>query len=146
MQLNACWLKDGHLTENRSTRIREAQCQLLVSSSKKEEIISATERHIRDLAGGRMSHRYAALSLGYRMAIEAKRGNPHARNTETPFPAGPTLQCSNQDCSEGNKPLLNQESGGLTSCRICGSGLKCHVCGSPRFWLAVCSGCGEKWN
>ena len=135
------------VTWNRTPRIREAQCQLLVSSSKYEETVSATEKHIHDLAGGRVSHRYAALSLGYRMALEAKRKNIDTESTETPFPAGPTLQCSNQACSEGNKPLLERQIRGAFKCRICHSKLKCHVCGHfGSIFRVGCAGCGKGWN
>ena len=52
------------------------ECQLLLSSSSDDEIAKATEEQIHSLADGQMPHGYATLSLGFRMAVEAKRIHP----------------------------------------------------------------------
>ena len=49
---------------------------LLLSSSSDDEIAKATEEQIHSLADGQMLHGYATLSLGFRMAVEAKRMHP----------------------------------------------------------------------
>lgn len=141
---------------NRSARIREVQCQVLVSSSVGEDILTATEEHIHGLAGGRTSHRYAALSAVFMIAIGevsegpgVSRANPTTGIAMTPFPAGPTLECPNVRCSQANIPLFLQEIGRKTVCQVCRFRLKCHVCGWLRRDTNVrgCSGCsGSLYN
>ena len=130
--------------------IREAQSRLLVSLSRTEDIATATEEHIRGLAGGQTPHRYAALSLGFRLAVEEKRRNPSAvvANPIVPPLSGPTLQCRNPDCSQGGLPVLVRVIGRRRMCQTCGSLLVCCVCGSRRHLarLSSCNGCKRKWN
>ena len=64
------------VTQSRLPRVHEVQCQLLLSSSKDEGIAKATKEHIRSLADGQAPRNYTALSLGFKMAIEAKRVAP----------------------------------------------------------------------
>lgn len=75
----------------RLPRLREVQCQLLLSSTKNGEIAKATGEHIRGLAGGQTSHRYTSLSLGFRMAIEAKRTASSGTERPSNVP-GPAVQ------------------------------------------------------
>ena len=79
---------------NRLPSVREMQCQLLVSLSGTEGIATAAGEHIRGLAGGQTRHRYAALSLGFRFAVEERRRNPSAGTASltVPSPVRPTLQ------------------------------------------------------
>ena len=52
------------------------ECQLLLLSSSDDEIAKATEEQIHSLADGQMPHGYATISLGFKMAVEAKRMHP----------------------------------------------------------------------
>ena len=135
------------MNRNRLPGIRRNQCQLLVASSRNEDTVAATEEHIRGLAGGQAPHRYAALSLSFRIAVEEKRGNPSVGTTGGTFPTGPTLHCSNQGCSQNSKPLFVRDIGGKTVCQTCRWRLKCYVCGHYRkAGKANCSGCRNVWN
>lgn len=132
------------VNQNRLPGVREMQCQLLISSSRNEGVTTATEEHIRGLAGGQAPHRYAALSLGFKMAVGEKRRSP---SVGTDFPAGPTLQCSNPDCSQRGRPLFVRDIGEKTVCQICRWRLRCCVCGRFRKPdRPNCSGCKRLWN
>ncbi|KAF9642233.1 hypothetical protein BDM02DRAFT_3264538 [Thelephora ganbajun] len=64
---------------------------------------------------GQMSHRYAALSLGFSAAIEEKRRNPRAETTASTSSAGHTLQCPNPDCLQRGVLLFVREIGTKTT-------------------------------
>lgn len=145
----AVGLRAALVNENRLPGVREMQCRLLVSSSRTEEIAKATEEHIRGLAGGQMSHRYAASSLGFRFAVEEKRRNLNARTTRQAvvLPLGPTLQCQNQECSQKGILVFVQDIGKRTRCGACLWALRCYVCGSYRNPARPkCRGCRRKWS
>lgn len=137
------------MTRNRSPRIREVQCKLLVSSSSTNEgIVNTTEEHIRGLVGGRVPHRYAALSVGFAMAIGAGRENTSSETTTTTQPEGTTLQCSGPGCSRANVPLFLRDVGEGLTCNACWSRLICLGCGRPRKKKnrISCGGCRKTWN
>ena len=70
------------MNQNRLPGVREKQCRLLVSTSRNEETAAAAaEEQIRGLVGGKVSHRYAALSLSFKIAVEEKRKGPSVATT-----------------------------------------------------------------
>lgn len=146
MSFASCRQLLGRLIVNqiRLPGVRKMQCQLLVTSSTNEEITIATEEQIRGLVGGQTPHRYAALSLSFKIAVEEKRKN---LGVGPVLPTGPTLQCSNPDCSQKGRPLFVRDIGERTVCQICRWRLRCCVCGRFRKPNRPnCSGCQSAWN
>ena len=149
MSFTSCHgLQTALVNQNRLPSVREMQCRRLVSS-RNEGVVKAAEEHIRGLAGGQTPYRYAALSLGFKMAVEEKRKSPSAGTARTPVatPPGPTLQCPNPDCVQKGIPMLVRDIGEKTACQTCRWGLKCCLCGSRRKpGRPNCAGCKKEWN
>lgn len=145
----AIGLQTALVNQNRLPSVREMQCRLLVSLSGTEDIATTADESIRELADGRRRHRYAALSLGFRLAVE-KRRNPSAETTSTmvPLPPGPTLQCPNPNCSRRGIPVFVRDISGTAACQTCRWGFKCCVCGCrpKRGSIQSCGGCKRDWN
>ena len=137
------------MNQSRLSGVRELQCQLLVSSSMAEGIAPAIEEHIRGLAGGQTPHRYASLSLGFRLAVREKRKHLDAGTDgrAVPFPPGPTLQCANPDCSQKGIPMFVRDIGEGVVCQTCTWRLGCCVCASHRRpGIPNCGVCNKEWN
>jgi len=75
-QPRAC--TDNIFLVTRLPLVREMQCRLSVSSVD-EDVETAVEEHVHGLAGGKTPRRYAALSLGFKMAGEERHINPSGR-------------------------------------------------------------------
>ena len=121
-------------------KIKEMECELLVSNFKDPKTITLVKESIRHSSDGSSSHRAGALKLGLRKALELKK---QARR-----PPGVLLRCSNSYCGWYSNPVPYSSVGSNTYCPNCRNGyyMRCVECGYDRTSdYPSCRNCGKSF-
>ena len=121
-------------------KIKEMECELLVSTFKGPETVTLVKENIRHSSDGTFSHRAGALKLGLRKALELKK--------QKRKPPGVLLRCSNSYCGWYNNPVPYSSIGSNTDCPNCGDGyyMRCVECGYDRTSnYTSCQNCGKSF-
>ena len=122
-------------------KIKEMECELLVSNFKDPKTIALVKGSIEHSSDGSSSHRAGALKLGLRKAFELKK-----QKRQPLAPPGVLLRCGYYNCGWHNNPVPYSSVGSRTTCQECGSRMQCVGCGNWRMDSCTsCGGCGKKF-
>jgi len=124
-------------------KIKEMECELLVSSFKDPKTIAGVKESIERSSDGSSSHRAGALKLGLRKAFELKK-----QKRQPPAPPGVLLRCGNSACEWYKNPVPLSSVGSDVVCQIrhingLAYYMQCAGCGVSRAGnYTSCRGCG----
>lgn len=118
-------------------KIKEMQCELLVSSFKDPKTVERVKDTIERISHGSSSHCAGALKLGFRTAFDLKKKKMSVQ-----------LRCSYYNCGWNRNPVSYSAVGSNIYCPNCGRGcyLQCVGCGNNRTGqYTSCQSCGKRF-
>lgn len=134
------WTITGLTSLFSQEKIKEMECELLVSTLKDPKTITLVQENIRHSSDGSSSHRSGALKLGLRKALELKKQKKQQ-------PPGVLLRCGNYGCGWYHNPVPYSSIGSNIYCQNCGGYyMQCVECGYDRNGdYTSCQNCGRSF-
>ena len=131
----------GLMFSSSQEKIKEMECELLVSNFKDPKTIALVKESIKHSSDGSSSHRAGALKLGLRKAFELKK-----QKRQPPAPPGVLLRCYDRHCGWYN-PVRYSLVGSNITCSVCGRYyMQCADCGWNRTGVYTsCQDCGKNF-